>query len=97
LFVVLVRIQECTTHAFIIHLECGTNLNRSFLIRIPFTRQIPCVLYTIRNKALRKSRKNFSWRVANCDFASLESVSLPSSNALNVGDVSSVPLFKSFI
>ena len=40
---------------------------------------------------------NFSCLIASCVLASLDIVCEPSSNALKVGDVSSVPLLPSFI
>ena len=44
-----------------------------------------------------KSRINFSWRIANCTFASWLITSEPSSKDLKEGEVSSVPLLASFL
>jgi len=81
----------------ICNVACGTSFNRSGLISFPVTRHIPYVLFSIRKIAFFKSRTNFSCLIASCVFASLDIVSLPSSKALNVGEVSSVPLLPSFL
>ena len=74
----------------------GTNLRRSFEMSLPVTRQIPYELFSILISAFLRLTINFAWRSASFVFSSLESVVEPSSNALNVGEVSSVPLSASF-
>jgi len=50
----------------------------------------------ILNKALLRCKINFACLSANLIFSSLDKVDEPSSNCLNVGEVSSVPLSESF-
>ena len=57
---------------------------------------MPYVLFSILMSALSKFLMNFACLSASLIFSSLDSVEEPSSNCLNVGEVSSVPLSESF-
>ena len=73
----------------------GTKRNLSFEISLPLILQMPYVLFSIRIRALLRLRINFACLSASLIFSSLERVVDPSSKALKVGEVSSVPLSES--
>ena len=94
---ILLMFYLCIFFASILNVACGTALRRSLSISFPVTRQIPYVLFSIRIRACFRSLINFSCLPAKIAFCSLLRISAPSSNALKVGEVSSVPLFWSLM
>jgi hypothetical protein len=79
-----------------LRVACGTNVSRSLEISFPVIRQTPYELFSILINAFLRLIINLACLSASLVFSSFDRVVEPSSKALNVGEVSSVPLSASF-